>query len=89
MSKKSKTKEAKKMTVGMTERVEERKFLKRWLGKMVYDQNDQSICSLVTAVDLLKGEILVGGSWQKPDQYKRIKSMRKKHWKRRTQFVNN
>jgi len=77
-----------------TRAIEERKFVKKWLGKTVYAKGDAIVGSdgmfyLVTAVDTVRGKIRIGEIEYDTAKFEILKSSKKKHWKRQTQFVNN
>lgn len=68
--------------------IEERKFVKKWLGAMVYEYDVPHILYVVDAIDLVKGQVHVSpDTWVLPSLFRILKSTKKKHWNRPTQFV--
>jgi hypothetical protein len=72
-------------------RINERKFVKLWMGAIVHPLEDNSVLLKVIGVDVARGMIWVaGGEWVPCAAYTMLKSTKKKHWKRsQQQYVNN
>jgi hypothetical protein len=90
------------MKIERARSIEERKFVRKWLGATVYckpipQHGTDGMFYLVTAVDVVRGKVLIGGEqlngeWRDVSQFNILKSTKKRHYRRvrkQMQFVQN